>query len=92
MATRGEQASHADILAEIRASILRGVERRVSQIFAQKHDDLPHTVNAISNSLARSMEHAFDSQFATGYSGGVTVVPFTVNISIIGGPDIVAGS
>jgi hypothetical protein len=84
----------ADILAELRAAIQAQIWRQASAIRAQRAESItPQSTNA-GNPFGSGVIVGEDGSFATGWDSvsGLTIVPFTTGISIVGGTDIVVGS
>jgi hypothetical protein len=90
----GDDGGHSDALAELRHTLLTQMQRQARLFGAGRAFDLPSAVTAPLNPLGAGAEPGFEGGFATGYDTGTgtTVVPFTVGISTVGGPDVVTGS
>lgn len=78
---------------ELKAQILRAVERQINVVGSQRAIELLPQSAAPFNPFASSVETGNDGAFSTGYDSGTgtTTIAFTVGISILGGPDIVLG-
>jgi len=78
---------------EIKAQILKAVERQINSVGSQRAFELGPQTGAPFNPLAASVETGNDGAFSTGYDSGTgeTTIAFTVGISVIGGSDIVIG-
>jgi hypothetical protein len=83
----------ADNLSEFRRSILGAINRQSNTIDAQRAYELGAQTTG-ANAFGAAVDPGFDGTFSTGYDSGtgLTTVPFTVDISLVGGDDIVTGS
>lgn len=84
----------ANIPSEFRDSILQAIERKVNALNSQRGVQMGVQVLSPANPLGAGTVPANSLQFATGYNSGTgqTTVPFTVNMSVVGGSDVVIGS
>lgn len=78
-------------LNELKELIRSQIRREEAAIAAQRAVDIRPQVVAPTNPMGATPERGFDGAFATGYDAGagVTTIPFTVGVSIVGGDDIV---
>jgi hypothetical protein len=83
-----------DVLAELRAAIQSQMRRQAGAIRSQRGESLGAQVPNPVNPFGASIQIGEDGQYATGWdaTSGLTIVPFVVGISIVGGPDTVVGS
>ncbi len=83
----------ADNLSELRASLVRQMQRQDRYHAARRAIDLPPQVTGPLNALGASVVAGHEDGFATGYDavGGVTTVPFTWDMSVWGESDIWTG-
>ena len=77
-----------DIIAEIRAAIVAAARQMVAAEAAQRGWENQAAVLNAHNPMGATEEATFAADFATGYSGGVTIVPFTFDLSAFDGSDV----
>ena len=84
----------ADPMSELRAAVLRAVERKTAGIAAQRGFDLPLQTGSSLNTLGGSVAAGFDGTMGPGYDSGTgeTTVPFCWGLSLWGSDDVWTGS
>ena len=76
-----------DPVHDIRLATERLIQQRVSSINANIGIEASPRQLSPTNPQMGGVDQTYDLAFATGYSGGVTTLALTFDISAFGGPD-----
>lgn len=79
----------ADRLGELRDVIIRTAEREAERALSRQA--VPSAVNGMGGAFPAVPGLARMTQFATGYDGTDTLIPFMLDLSLLDGPDLLAG-
>lgn len=78
----------ADAAAELREALERLIEQRANALLSSYGLDAGNRSIAPTHPHGGSVDATQDVTFSTGYSGGVTVLPFTWGLSLWGDSDV----
>ena len=78
----------ADRLSELKEELIRTALRQVERTLAQRAIPLAQGLPLVGPGRTVAAEAGTTGEFLTGYDGSVTVMPFMLNYSLLGGTDV----
>lgn len=78
-----------DLDGELRHALEATIQQRLdAQAVQRGWDEAAASVMAVASPVGAGLDPSFAVVFATGYDGTLTTAPFTFDISLLGGPDL----